>query len=101
MNTVDVIVKPMERGQITLPVKFRQKLGITKDTLLNVTLEGDRVVIIPLKQMMADFSSSVIKPEISKEKYLLLLKEFKGKLWSAQDDVERVRMKKSEKKWDW
>lgn len=98
---LDVIVKPMERGQITLPVKFRQKLGISKDTLLNVTLEGDRVVIIPLKKMISDLSSSVIKPKIPKDKYLLLLKGFKGKLWSKQDEDERTKMKKKDKSWNW
>ncbi|OGG03915.1 hypothetical protein A2W14_05600 [Candidatus Gottesmanbacteria bacterium RBG_16_37_8] len=98
---LDVIVKPMERGQITLPMKFRQKLGISKDTLLNVTLEGDRVVIIPLKKMIGDLSSSVIKPKIVKEKYLELLRRFKGDLWSKQDEAERTKMKKRERNWNW
>ena len=101
MNMLDVIVKPMERGQITLPMKFRQKLGISKDTLLNVTLEGDRVVIIPLKKMIGDLSSSVIKPKIVKEKYLELLRRFKGDLWSKQDEAERTKMKKRERNWNW
>ena len=98
---LDVIVKPMERGQITLPQKIRERLGITKDTLLNVTLEGDKVVIMPLKKMIGDLSVNIIKPKIPKEKYLELLKGFKGDLWTRQDDVNRVKMKKKDKPRNW
>jgi bifunctional DNA-binding transcriptional regulator/antitoxin component of YhaV-PrlF toxin-antitoxin module len=29
------LVKPLRRGQITIPIEFRRELGITDDTLLH------------------------------------------------------------------
>ncbi|HEV8306166.1 MAG TPA: AbrB/MazE/SpoVT family DNA-binding domain-containing protein [Methylomirabilota bacterium] len=43
------LVRPLPRGQITLPVEFRRRLKIDADTILNVTLKGDRIEIIPLR----------------------------------------------------
>src|SRR3989344_649388 len=100
-HLIEVIVKPMERGQITLPHKFRQKLGISKDTLLNVTLEGDRLVIVPLNKIIGDLDSSVIKPKITKEKYLKILKGFPGNLWTGKDDIALAKMRQKEKFWRW
>ena len=39
------MVKPFGKGQITIPAEFREALGIGSDTLLTVTLEGDRLVV--------------------------------------------------------
>ncbi len=35
------VVKVTEKGQITLPIEFRRKLGITKDDHLSVEREGE------------------------------------------------------------
>ena len=101
MNTLDVIVKPMERGQITLPQKFRKKLGISKDTLLNISLEEDRLIVMPLKELIGNLSPAVIRPKIAKKKYLEMLKGFKGDLWTKEDDSARKRMKDNEQYPDW
>lgn len=53
---IGTIVTPMERGQITIPKAYREKLGITPKTLLNVTLEGDKIVIRLLEKMLSDAS---------------------------------------------
>lgn len=37
------IVKPLRSGQITIPSEFREELGISEDTLLRITLEGDEL----------------------------------------------------------
>jgi AbrB family looped-hinge helix DNA binding protein len=42
------IVKPVRGGQVTIPVEFRQKLGIDADTLLEISLEGGEIHIRPL-----------------------------------------------------
>lgn len=41
------IVKPLSRGQITIPVEFRKKLGINKNTILNIVLKGKKIEITP------------------------------------------------------
>lgn len=51
-----MIVTSMDRGQITIPKVYRDKLGITPKTLLNVTLEGDKIVIRLLEKMLSDVS---------------------------------------------
>lgn len=42
------VVKPFGKGQITIPAEFRKALDIGADTLLTVTLEGDRLVVKPI-----------------------------------------------------
>lgn len=53
---IGTIVTSMDRGQITIPKAYRDKLGITPKTPLNVTLEGDKIVIRLLKKMLSDAS---------------------------------------------
>ena len=101
---IGTIVTPMARGQITIPKEYRDKLGITPDTPLNVTLEDDRIVVRPLEKMMARESPYVIKPKYSREEYLKILKKYsKSKLvlWTDKDDKAREEMRKKEKFWDW
>ena len=43
------VVKPLRRGQITIPQEFRDALGITEDTLLQVTLKGSKLEISPVE----------------------------------------------------
>ena len=43
------IVKPLAKGQITIPAVFRTALGIDADTLLSVSLVGDHLEVIPLQ----------------------------------------------------
>ena len=42
------IVRPLRRGQITIPAEFRRRLGIDEDTLLQLTLHADRIEIVPV-----------------------------------------------------
>ena len=41
------IVKPLSRGQITIPMEFRKKLGIGSNTILNLALKGNKIEITP------------------------------------------------------
>jgi len=43
------IVKILEHGQVTIPKKFREALGLGKGDLVETELEGERVVITPKK----------------------------------------------------
>jgi AbrB family looped-hinge helix DNA binding protein len=43
------VVKPLAKGQITIPAEFRRRLGIDANTFLNLTLEEGKIEIIPLR----------------------------------------------------
>lgn len=47
------IVKILQHGQITIPKKFREILGLKKGDLAEAKLDGDRIVIIP-KRLVKD-----------------------------------------------
>jgi AbrB family looped-hinge helix DNA binding protein len=42
------VVRPIRRGQITIPADFRRRLGIEDDTLLELTLHDDKIEIVPV-----------------------------------------------------
>lgn len=42
------IVRPLRRGQLTIPVEFRRRLGIDDDTLLQMTLHEGKIEITPV-----------------------------------------------------
>jgi AbrB family looped-hinge helix DNA binding protein len=41
------LVRPLSRGQITIPVEFRKKLGIDTNTILSLALRGNKIEIVP------------------------------------------------------
>ncbi|MEK7395990.1 MAG: AbrB/MazE/SpoVT family DNA-binding domain-containing protein [Candidatus Poribacteria bacterium] len=43
------IVRLMENGQVTIPKKFREVLGLRKGDLAEAELDGERIVITPKK----------------------------------------------------
>jgi AbrB family looped-hinge helix DNA binding protein len=43
------LVRPLPKGQITLPVEFRRRLGIDSETILSLTLKGNTIEIVPLR----------------------------------------------------
>ena len=48
-SSISKVVRPLSKGQITIPVSIRRALGITESSLLEVSLEGDRIVISKLE----------------------------------------------------
>jgi AbrB family looped-hinge helix DNA binding protein len=42
------IVRPLRGGQITIPVEFRRRLGITEESLLQITLDGGELRLKPV-----------------------------------------------------
>ena len=50
VSTINEIVKPMERGQITIPLKIRKKLKITPQSWLWVKLIKDKILIEPVEK---------------------------------------------------
>jgi bifunctional DNA-binding transcriptional regulator/antitoxin component of YhaV-PrlF toxin-antitoxin module len=43
------IVRPLQDGRITIPAEFRRELGIGRDTLLQVTLDGGELRLKPIE----------------------------------------------------
>ena len=48
---VTKLVRPLAKGQITLPIEFRRRLKIDAETILNLTLKDDRIEIVPLRSV--------------------------------------------------
>ena len=43
------LVRPLPKGQITIPVAMRRALGIDENSVLQIGLEDDRIVISKLE----------------------------------------------------
>lgn len=48
-----------KRGQITLPSAIRQQTGIQDGDRVAISLEGDRIVVLPLGKTLLDLRGSV------------------------------------------
>lgn len=103
---IGTIVTSMDRGQITIPKAYRDKLGITPQTPLNITLHADRIVVQPFVRSMASVKTNpfVIKAKYTREQYMAVLKRIAKSnvvLWTKEDDNAREKMRKKEKLRDW
>ncbi len=56
------IVRILEHGQVTIPKKFRDMLGLKKGDLAEAELEGDRIMITP-KTLTAERETANIAPK--------------------------------------
>ena len=59
------IVKPLSRGQITIPIEFRKKLGIESNTILNLVLKGNKIEITPA--VVREFNEKELREYTDKE----------------------------------
>ncbi|MBA7592185.1 hypothetical protein ES708_34363 [subsurface metagenome] len=59
------IVKPLSRGQITIPIEFRKKLGIGSNTILNLVLKGNKIEITPA--VVQEFNEDEMREYTDKE----------------------------------
>jgi len=55
------------KGQIIIPKEIRDKLGLLPSTLMNITLEGGKIIIVPLISNTKAFGSFKVPGKISKE----------------------------------
>jgi AbrB family looped-hinge helix DNA binding protein len=67
------LVRPLSKGQITLPIEFRRRLRIGSDTILKLTLKDDGIEIIPLRPMpeeeaLRDYSLDEIERFIAEDR---------------------------------
>lgn len=54
---VGLFTKPNSKGQIVIPKKYRDELGIDEDILLNVMLQGRGIYIAPVDESVASGGS--------------------------------------------
>lgn len=50
-KTLTKLVKPLSKGQITLPIAFRRRLNIDESTILRLSLRGSKIEILPLRPL--------------------------------------------------
>lgn len=43
------IVRSQAKGQITVPIEFRERLGIDQNTFLRLTLRGSKIEVSPVR----------------------------------------------------
>lgn len=44
-----IVIKPLAKGQITIPISFRKTLGIDESTLFKAQLQKDGILLTPLE----------------------------------------------------
>ncbi len=60
------ITKPNAKGQIVIPKKFREELGIDEGVLLSLTIKGNGIYITPLDKSIITSDSKKVYIEILK-----------------------------------
>lgn len=73
---IGIITTPNAKGQVVIPKKFRDKLGISENTTLNIVLGNDSVQIYPI--------SSVVKTIEANKALLKILEQTQGS-WAGDD----------------
>ncbi len=63
MKTSEV-VKPLPKGQITIPATFRKQLEIDENTLLDVSIKEGELIIKPLKSIPTKYLRKYTDKEI-------------------------------------
>lgn len=55
------LVRPLRRGQITIPVEFRRQLGITEDSVLQMTISDGALHIRPVQVVDPEKGSAWVR----------------------------------------
>ena len=58
------IVKPLAKGQITIPSAFRKQLGIDENSLLDVSVKEGELIIKPLRSIPTKYLRSYTDSQI-------------------------------------
>jgi len=64
---VGEVTRIMERGQVTIPAKYRKKLGLTTDVPLNIFEWKGMVVIAPVELKLKTFKGGNKAPDWVKD----------------------------------
>lgn len=80
------VVKPQSKGMVTIPVEFREKLGIDENSLLQVKLIKNGVVFLKV-----EYDAGVKLPPIE------LYSSAQIKQWSKEDKLDEATLLKLKK----
>ena len=58
------IVKPLPKGQITIPSAFRKQLGIDENSLLDISIKEGDIIVKPLRSIPTKYLRSYTNKEI-------------------------------------
>lgn len=79
-----VIIKPLAKGQITIPISLRKQLGIKENTLLQAELKEDGIFLKPIS---LDW----------KEKYIRQFSDEEVNEWLKEDKLDKETLQKLKK----
>lgn len=82
------LIKATSKGQITLPNKIRERLGIDQDTYIAVDVIGDYVLMkkveVKLKEISNLFQKEAKRKKISKKDIEKAILESRNEVWSDE-----------------
>lgn len=79
-------IKPLAKGQITIPVSFRRQLGIKESTLFQAEVKEDGIFLKPVNLNW-------------KEKYIRQFSDEEIKQWLEDDKLDQKTISKLKRKW--
>lgn len=81
-----VIIKPLAKGQVTIPASFRRELGIKENTLFQAELKDEGVFLKPVN---LDWQ----------EKYIREFSDEEIKQWLKDDKLDKKTLRKLKRSW--
>lgn len=81
-----ITIKPLAKGQITIPVSFRRQLGIRESTLFQAEVKDDGIFLKPVNLNW-------------KEKYIRQFSDEEIKQWLKDDKLDKKTISKLKRKW--
>ena len=82
------VIKATSKGQITLPNKIRERLGIDRDTYIAVDVIGDYVLMkkveVKLKEISSLLQKEAKRKKISKKDIEKAILESRNEIWSDE-----------------
>ncbi len=79
-----IIIKPLAKGQVTIPILFRRELGIKENTLFQAELKENGVFLKPIN---LDW----------KERYIRQFSDEEIKEWLQEDKLDKKTRQKLKK----
>lgn len=96
---VGVITKPNQKGQIVIPKKMREVLGINDNVALNLILRGNGIYIYPVEEVVAKGERESSYLEILQKTQGTWRKEDWGTVRKKRRKIELTASKKRKQAW--
>lgn len=91
--SVDTVIMPRAKGEITIPIELRKKYNITPKTPIGITDFGGRIILVPIRPV------PIKKEDIRNKKWWSRTEKVLKETWGAwgkseetgEEYVERIR----------